>query len=107
MPPVLETGVALADALVVFSNGEHAVATAAVGEDEYGALYAGEEFLDNHSRTRRAEHAAEHLLKRCFGLIDIVDYEHALPAASPSALEHVWCLEEFRERHIRPREYRR
>ena len=33
----VETGVALADALVVFSNREHAVATVAVGEDEYGA----------------------------------------------------------------------
>ena len=73
----VQTGVVLANALVVLGFGQNLVVVA-VSQHEDRALDAAEELLDDHTARRIAEHAAQHLLQLLFSLLQRRQYQHTL-----------------------------
>ena len=84
----VQTGVALADALVVLGLGQNLVVLA-VGKHEDGALDTAEELLDDDAAAGIAEHAAKHLLQFLLGFVERGQDEHALAGAETVGLQYV------------------
>ena len=92
----IQTGIVLADALVVLSLRQNLVVLA-IGQYEYGALDTAEEFLDNYACRSVAEHTAEHLLELLLSLFQGREDENALTGAQAVSLQYVWSLQSLQE----------
>ena len=79
-------------ALVVLSLRQNLVVLA-IGQDEYGALDAAQEFLNHHTRGSVAKHTAEHLLELLLGLFEGREDENALASAQAVSLQYVRSLQ--------------
>ena len=92
----VESGVVLADALIVFSLRQDLIMLA-IGQHKDGALDAGEELLDDDLCRGIAEHAVEHLPKLLLGSLEGRHNEHALAGSQPVGLQHIRRLERLQE----------
>ena len=88
----IETGVAFADAFIVFRFGQDLV-VAAVGEHEDGAFDARKEFFDDHARRSVAKLSAEHFAERILRFFEGGENQNPLTGAQSVGLQHIGCCE--------------
>ena len=86
----------LANALVVFGLGQNLVVLA-IGQDEYAALNATHEFLDDHTTGGIAEHTAQHLFQFLLRLVKSGEDQHTFSGTKTVRLQHIGWLERFQE----------
>ena len=84
----IQTGVALANTLVVLRNGQNLIVLT-VGCNKHRALDTAQILLNHHAGTRLAKLTIEHLLQLVASLVQLVENHHTLTCCQTISLQYV------------------